>query len=158
MVKDILLALPGTGRGSARAKKLLLDILQATETTLKNESQNQGDNLLPQTRHLMSLASYVALEKSLVNAAEIVRFWCPDRILAATADNLDESFRLFVFDNVLRAYDCIPAKNLKAEVSAQDRKSLLDACAPLFPVSFSTFRTNGVQVQGLRLSVPWKLA
>ncbi|KAI0088113.1 hypothetical protein BDY19DRAFT_211641 [Irpex rosettiformis] len=138
LVKDIMLSLPGTGSGSERSKQLLLAILEATETTFQSESQNQTANLLTHTRHLMSLASYIALEKSLASPGEIVRFWCPNRISTVTAEDLDETFRLFAFDNILRAYDNIPAQNIKADAPAQVRKSLLDACIPLLSRALET--------------------
>lgn len=156
-MKDIILSLPAYKAGSPRSKNLLQALLTAAEHTYESESkEDKGDVLLTYTRHLMSLASFVAREKGLTGTSPIVRFWSPHKLPTALADHLDEAPRLFVFGNVLSAYDAIPARDLKAEISTQVRKSLVTACVPLFSVSLGNFCTNGVQVQGLHRSVRWR--
>ncbi|KAI0694283.1 hypothetical protein BC835DRAFT_1017764 [Cytidiella melzeri] len=132
LFKDIILDLPAYEEGSQRSRDLLRNLVEEAESCYRSEAGEDSDNTsLTHTRHLMSLAAIVAVQRRLTSSVPIVQFWCPNKISTAMLGRLSEDLQLFVFDNVLNAYGELSSDALQTKDFKAIRTSLVDALTPL---------------------------
>lgn len=137
MVKDILLSLPSYTSGSKRSVELLQATLAEAEACYKTELGEQSENAtLSRTRHLVELATFVAVEKNLASPAPITHFWSPDKITKMTLQRFSEQFQLFAFDSFVSAFSAMQSTDVYRNSQAMPaiRTSVVDASVLLLPV------------------------
>ncbi|OSX65813.1 hypothetical protein POSPLADRAFT_1043402 [Postia placenta MAD-698-R-SB12] len=101
IVKEILMSLPSFKPSSPRGRELLDLLLERARASLKAELPSGGErSSMQQTRHYLSLASHIVIEKRVTQPAPLLRFYFTSLSSKITLLRLDEDAQIFVLSQI----------------------------------------------------------
>lgn len=134
------MSLPSFKPSSPRGRELLDLLLERARASLKAELPSGGErSSMQQTRHYLSLASHIVIEKRVTQPAPLLRFYFTSLSSKITLLRLDEDAQIFVLSQIADLINSYEERSSQGtgQSPTEDallRKQIPDVCVLLLQV------------------------